>query len=226
LKYVKKLTLLLMSLLLIFIAPVGAWADQQDSNVFEDFDQNKNEGGASNDGVSHDEPKVDPAVLAQQEDISLVTTFIKMILALVLIIGLIYMLVRFLSRSRAIGLNGPFRLIGGVHLAPNKSIQMIKVGNEIYIVGVGEDVNLLRRIDDPEERDQILESVESRNSFQASEWKTIRSWMGRFLQKKTVDEGTSFQSMLSERLNSYRKRSKTEGPWNASQEEDQEGKSL
>lgn len=224
-KYVKKFTLILMSLLLILFTPKGAWADGHDRNVFDDLRQNTEQGEASYVDQTQEEPITNPAGMTQQEDISFVTTFIKMVLALVLIIGLIYFLIRVLSRSRAIGLSGPFRLIGGVHLAPNKSIQMVEIGNDLYIVGVGEDVNLLGRIDKPEERDQILESVEGRSTFQASEWKRFKAFINR-LAPKHEEVGGSFQSLLSEKLNNYKTRNKAEDTWTVLQEEDREGKPL
>lgn len=41
-------------------------------------------------------------------------------------------------------------------MGANKSVQLIKVGNRIFVVGVGENIQLLKEIDDSEEYSQII----------------------------------------------------------------------
>ena len=47
--------------------------------------------------------------------------------------------------------------MGGTGLGGNRSIQLVKVGDRILIVGVGEDIQLLTEIKDEAERNQLLD---------------------------------------------------------------------
>lgn len=58
--------------------------------------------------------------------------------------------------------NGPILSLGGQSLEANKSVQILLIGQTIYIVGVGESVTLLRTISQGEEEYQrLLKSFEN-----------------------------------------------------------------
>ena len=46
--------------------------------------------------------------------------------------------------------------LGGNALGANRSVQVIKVGNRLLIVGVGENIQLLKEIEDGQEYEQII----------------------------------------------------------------------
>ena len=81
--------------------------------------------------------------------------------ALLFVIGLIVFVIRFLAgRSRAWGANRSLRSLGGVALGQNKSLQVVEFGGKLYVVGVGEDVTLLDRIDDAAEAERLIGLLE------------------------------------------------------------------
>lgn len=83
--------------------------------------------------------------------------FVKMIGALLFVIFLIYALVKFMNKRNR--LLKPFQYvenIGGTSLGQNKSVQLIKVGNRVLVVGVGENIQPLKEIDDEKEYKEIL----------------------------------------------------------------------
>jgi flagellar protein FliO/FliZ len=87
---------------------------------------------------------------------------VTVIVVLILIIGLIIILIRFLAHKNNSWFSSrSIRHLGGVGLGQNKSVQIVKVGNSLYVVGVGEDVTLLDKIDEQEEIDAIFQSVKS-----------------------------------------------------------------
>ena len=47
----------------------------------------------------------------------------------------------------------------GTTLGANRSVQLIKIGNQLLIVGVGENIQLLKEIDDEQEYEQIISRV-------------------------------------------------------------------
>jgi flagellar protein FliO/FliZ len=83
--------------------------------------------------------------------------FVQMISALVLVIVLIYFILRFVSkRSQSFRSSKVLQNVGGVPLGANKSVQLVKVGNRVLVVGVGETIQLLREIEDEAEINSIL----------------------------------------------------------------------
>lgn len=86
---------------------------------------------------------------------------VRMIAALFFVIGLLYFLLKFINRkSRSYQENNTVRHLGGTGLGGSRSIQVVKIGKRILVVGVGEDVSLLKEIDDPEEHNDILKRYE------------------------------------------------------------------
>lgn len=75
--------------------------------------------------------------------------FVKMIFALLFVIVLIYGLVKLMNKRNR--LLKPFQYvenIGGTSVGQNRSIQLIKVGKSVLVVGVGETIQLLKEIED------------------------------------------------------------------------------
>ncbi|GLY10476.1 flagellar biosynthetic protein FliO [Pseudobacillus badius] len=78
--------------------------------------------------------------------------FVKMIGALIFVLALIYFLLRFVNqKSRSYQQSKLIQHLGGTPLGGNRSIQMVKVGDRILIVGVGENIELLKEINDETE---------------------------------------------------------------------------
>lgn len=93
---------------------------------------------------------------------SLFPLLIKFIISFILVIGLLFLLLRFLSkRGNILQTNGPVLPIGGHTLGNNRSVQLLLIGQTIYVVGVGDDVTLIRTISQGEEYQHLLESYES-----------------------------------------------------------------
>ncbi len=104
---------------------------------------------------------------------------ITVIVVLILVIGLIVILIRFLAHKNNSWFSSrSIRHLGGVGLGQNKSVQMIKIGNSLYVVGVGEDVRLLEKIDDQSEIDAIFQSL---NSTPTMSGKGILSYLSKAL---------------------------------------------
>lgn len=86
-----------------------------------------------------------------------------------LIIGLIVLLARFLAkRQQQWGEQATIQHLGGTPLGPNKSVQLLKLGDKVYVLGVAEQITLLDVIDDPEEVKQL---EQRREGFEADAFK-------------------------------------------------------
>ncbi len=92
------------------------------------------------------------------KQLSIPGLILRIIIVLVIIIGLIYLLLKLLNRSSNFTKQGEVLTnLGGISLGMNKSAQMLKVGDKIYLIGVGEDISILTEITDPATIEQLLE---------------------------------------------------------------------
>ncbi|WP_100403052.1 flagellar biosynthetic protein FliO [Bacillus sp. FJAT-42315] len=84
--------------------------------------------------------------------------FVKMIGALIFVVALIYFLLRFVNqKSRSYQKTKLIQHIGGTPLGGNRSVQIVKVGDRLLVLGVGEDIQLLKEISDREEYERFLQ---------------------------------------------------------------------
>ncbi len=94
----------------------------------------------------------------------------KLILALVFVLGLIYGVLKFIQKKNNLFSNTrQMQNLGGVPLGQNRSVQAVKIGGHVYIIGVGDTVEMLTEITDEETRKQLLSgepdhSVDNENS--------------------------------------------------------------
>jgi len=89
--------------------------------------------------------------------------YIKMVFALLFVIFLLYGLLRFVnSRNRSFQHNQLIQNLGGAGVGQGKSIQLMQVGNTLYLVGIGEDITLLKEITDPEEIEKLTKIYEDK----------------------------------------------------------------
>lgn len=74
------------------------------------------------------------------------------LLSLAVIIVLIVVLIRLLSRKNRLWQgNKSMRTLGGMAVGQNKTLQIVEVGDVVYVLGIGEDVTLIDKISDPEQ---------------------------------------------------------------------------
>lgn len=89
--------------------------------------------------------------------------FLRMILATAFVAGLLYFLLKFINKkSMTYKSSQLVENLGGTSLGANRSVQIVKAGNRLLIVGVGENIQLLREIDDPEEFIQVIQEYNSK----------------------------------------------------------------
>ena len=135
--------------------------------------------------------------VAKGQSPSIFPLFIKFIFSFALVIALLYGVMRYLSkRNNVLQSSGPVLPLGGKMLGNNRSVQVILVGQTIYILGVGDDVNLIRAIPQGEEYQHLLESYENQSESQAPllfnkdslKWKSVFGKQLKKLQNEMDDE--------------------------------------
>ena len=89
---------------------------------------------------------------------SLIFNVIKMIFALFFILALIYLLLHFLKRrNKLFQIPHILENLGGISVGQNKSIQLVRIGEKIYVVGVGENVEMLQELTDQAIKEELLQ---------------------------------------------------------------------
>ncbi|MCM3572762.1 flagellar biosynthetic protein FliO [Mesobacillus subterraneus] len=89
--------------------------------------------------------------------------FVRMILATAFVAALIYFLLKFINKkSMTYKSSQLVENLGGTSLGANRSVQIVKAGNKLLIVGVGENIQLLKEIDDPEEYSQVIQEYNNK----------------------------------------------------------------
>lgn len=126
--------------------------------------------------------------------------FFKMIFTTLFVIALIYLLLKFVNkRNRMFNQHRFIENLGGTSLGTNRSIQIVKVGDRILVVGVGDTVQLLKEIKDTDEINEILEQ----HNASLDSMIQPRDILNRIIQKrKEVKDGdqTHFSTMLQKQL--------------------------
>jgi flagellar biogenesis protein FliO len=95
-------------------------------------------------------------------------TFVRLVLTLVLIVGLIFVTVwglKIVWEKRGLTNNTdeakPIKVLNSTYLAPRKAIHLVEVGNRILVLGVGNDeITRLDVITDPAEVESIRQSTQ------------------------------------------------------------------
>ncbi len=144
---------------------------------------------------------------------SLLTVFI----VLLIIIGLIFLLVRFLASRTRNGLSGKgLRLLGGLVLGQNKSVQIVQLGEKVYIIGVGDDVRLIEKVKDPLEVTELMEALEGGYTAKGNQpFPSLLDWIkkisGRYIpeqEPEAENESRSFQEIFQDKFKHASNRSR------------------
>ncbi|MET4559172.1 flagellar protein FliO/FliZ [Lysinibacillus parviboronicapiens] len=169
----------------LFLYPTSA-------SVYADSDTNSIEYCMKNPEACKDdsEPAAkEDAVVSAAGDVS-TWEYIKMVLALIFVVALFYGLMKFLNkRNLTFQRNQMVQNLGGLSLGAQKSVQLLQVGKSLYLIGVGEDVQLLREITDPQEVEALLALYNERQEYAATS-PYIAELFSKFKKKNTHSSTT------------------------------------
>lgn len=88
---------------------------------------------------------------------SLAISFLKMIIGLFFVLGLIYLILIFLRKKNKLYKHSQLlENLGGISLGQNKSLQLIRLGSKVYLVGVGERVELMTEVTEKDVIEKLL----------------------------------------------------------------------
>ena len=162
----KKFTLLYCVICILLLVPFQAevYAATDPNESVEDF-LKKSKDDTEKEPVVESESNSESAVDSGGVSVT-IWDYVKMIFALLFVILLLYGLLRFVnSRNKTFQTNQLIQNLGGMGISQGKSVQLLQVGNSLYLVGIGDDVSLLKEITDPEEIEKLTKMYEEKQEI-------------------------------------------------------------
>lgn len=141
---------------------------------------------------------------SKEQGSGLLTALLNMLAALLFVLALIYIIYRiFFRRQHFFRQVGGIRYLGGYPLGPQKSVQLLEIAGKVYVLGVADEVRLLRLIDDPEEAGKVIgetapDTTMARAAAQMTEQlhdrlehmkQQRRQWLNRFRRQHDTGDG-------------------------------------
>ncbi len=209
----KLLGMLIGFVLFLLVSPIYVQADGDTvKDMFENSDQDSEQKG-------NESPETDDSILSPEEvnsgssedealnNSSLIFNLIQMVFALFLILALIYLLLKFLNkRNKIFNKVRALENLGGIAVGPSKSIQIVRVGNKLYLVGVGENVQLLEVLEDEDLKEEIMKSYQEQPEFKPENILSI------FKSKSNSEDsgtGVDFKNLFSNELEKLKQNRKS-----------------
>lgn len=155
---------LVIVIALTFLAPTNfAYAAQGNQSVTDCWQNPKAEGCEDSDTSVEEENST-------STDVGLgIWDYMKMLFSLVFVLALLIFVLKFLNKKSAnYQQNSVVRNIGGISVGAQKSVQLLHIGDKLFIVGVGDDVQLIKEINDPEEVNRLLEFYNEKQTITSS----------------------------------------------------------
>jgi flagellar biogenesis protein FliO len=157
------LFLLSLGLFFYFANTSFTFAIESTSPLFQE-----NQTGVSSQQVNQGQPLALPETSPSPSP-GIFSTFIRLVLAIVLTVILIYATIwglKIVWEKRGLTNNAdetkPIKILTSTYLAPRKAIHLVEVGNRILVLGVGNDeITRLDVIEDPAEVQSIRQSTQT-----------------------------------------------------------------
>ncbi|WP_381426916.1 flagellar biosynthetic protein FliO [Sporosarcina thermotolerans] len=135
--------------------------------------------------------------------------YVRTVFALLFVIVLLFALLKFINRkNRMFNQHQLMKNIGGLSLGQNKSIQLVVIGETYFIVGVGDEVRLLKEITDAEEINVLENYFENNDEQSPSNIVDKIMTMLKSKRESTDEEPVDFGKLFTSRLDELREERK------------------
>lgn len=156
--------------------------------------------------------------LSKTSNLDVFWMMVRVVGFLVIIIGVFLVLIKFLARKNRGFLSGrSIKPLGGLTLGQHKSVQVVQVGHSLFVLGVGNDVHLIARIDEPEEVQYIQSHLYAGDGNQLQDFPSFSQWLKGLRKKHEVEEemdvSASFQAVFQEKMQRLTNRHKQVEEW-------------
>jgi flagellar protein FliO/FliZ len=131
--------------------------------------------------------------------------YVKMVLALLFVVALLYGVLKLVnSRNRLYQQHQLMQNLGGLSLGQHKSVQLLQVGDSLFLVGVGEDISILKELTDIEEKEKLMKFYSEKQEF-TPQIPYIAELLKRFKKPSSIEtsvkqENGKFEQLFRKRL--------------------------
>lgn len=186
--------------IIYFHSPFQVLANGLDQTASECIGEKKN--------CDEDVSGIEKEEITEKKEPSSVTIidFIRMIAALLFVILLLYLLLKFINKKNLSNQSTHLvKNLGGVSVGGKNSVQIVKIGNEIYILGVGDEVRLIKEITDESMVEQYMNQYEQQMTHMNQPIDLVKKWLSTRNQSQNVkSDEKDFQTHLSEQLRDFK----------------------
>lgn len=131
---------------------------------------------------------------------------VRVMAALAFVVALLYFLLRFVNKkSRSYQENHIVRHLGGTALGGSRSVQIVKVGERVLVLGVGDDVSLLKEIEDPDERGHLIDRYEEQSEKMIQPAELLSKLKNRLSKKNEPEDSVPFKKEFEQKINELKK---------------------
>lgn len=204
----RKNVFVLACCILLIITSAGQLSAQESTQDIDESQLLLDDAADAPEDTPGDTREEEPAAEAAAEPIGNITfwDFLRMVLILGVIIGLIYLLFYFIKKrgSPKLQNNELFEVISTQVLSSNRTIHLVQVGNQFFLIGSGEQsVNLISEIKDRETIDEIRLKLSNVKSGDRRNFKNIFSGLfgqGSVRLDGSVNSNTDFLNRQRDKL--------------------------
>ena len=192
------LIILSLWLLLLAAAPAAAETDAGNKSV-DEYYQNKESSELERADEAEQEGLKSEGDPGDMVGITALDVF-KMIFALLFVIILLFLLLKLVNKkSRGYSTGKMIQNLGGASLGGNRSLQVVRVGEKILVLGVGENVQLLDLVEEEREFNRLIDEYNEKMGQEPSHPAIVSRLAGSGKEKRK-DGPLSFASQLSAQL--------------------------
>ena len=154
----------------------------------------------SSTGISEKENEQE---LNSRSNSSLFLDLVKMVFALLLVLALIYFFLKFINKRNTLHQQRALQNLGGISVGPSKSVQIIQVGSKYYLIGVGDNVEMLNEITDENLIEELVNDLEKDN-IRFDNFLSNLSKISKKRKESTNSSEKNFKKMFSDELASLK----------------------
>ncbi len=119
----------------------------------------------------------------------------QLIFYTLIILVMIYGLIKFLAlKQKKLHPNQAINLIGGTSFGNNKSLQLVKVGGKVFLIGVADQITLIKEFSNEDEISGF-EDVQEKQPVSFS-----KSWFSFLKKQSNINPSEKFESLFNQSL--------------------------
>lgn len=215
--YKKRFLLIVIVMISVFSfsamsIPASAEKDNMVSDGFDKTSEEKNTDTSSSDKTT----KEDTSETDDQQTGSTLSSgmsvwsYFKVVLALLFVVALLFFVLKLVNRNnKKYQSNQMLQNLGGISVGQQKSVQLLKVGNSLFLIGVGEDIHIIKEITDETEQQTLLKMYDDKQEMAVQVPYIAEMFNGiknKVMKNPTVQpKENAFKNELDEKLNQIKK---------------------